>query len=160
MYDFCPYCGRQLENGEKCSFCQPREPRNYEAPRESENYEAPKNEYRQNTASQYQQEISEFEKQHKARSEKKIVISFSVIGLFVGAQAMMACIGGFFALTFAGVSLTFSIIANKKNKKLATPIALPKVALVISIIAIVLDIVVGTILFILQWGDFAINFIS
>ncbi len=167
MYDFCPYCGRQLEAGEKCSFCKPRAPRSYEAPKEEYRGEPTSSYHTQSNYSnygnhnaQYQEEMQQYVKQQQARTDKKNVITFSIIGMFIGAQAIMSCIGGFFALIFAGISLTFSIIANKKNKKLDTPIAVPKVALVISIIAIVADIIVGGIFFALQWGDVFTNFVS
>lgn len=177
MYDFCPYCGKQLENGESCTCSNQRPTRTYDEPLNdassayssqdtyNSNYNGAYNSNYGNPTSgnfntEYYNETVRFAAEHQARSNRKHVRTFSILGIFIGVQTMMSCAAGLFALIFGAASLCFSIAAMKKNKKLDKPIALPKIALTISIVSLVLATIVGILTFAIGWGDILSELIS
>lgn len=160
MYDFCPYCGKQLENGEKCNTCRPREYQTYDAPPENNSYNDTHDyNYRNNTNynqsynPEYEAERMRYDAEFKSKTDKKNVIVLSVVSLILGCEAIFSFWTGFFALISGIASLSFAINAKKKNKKLEKPIPVANIAFVISIIGIIVGIISFAAMIILLFGD-------
>ena len=163
MYDFCPYCGKQLANGETCPTCRPREYNTYSEPTQSEssstdysnsNYNQPHNSnYNQHYSEQYEDERRRYDAEYKIKNDKKNIIIMSAISLVMGGESIFSFWSGFFALITGIISLVLAITANKKNKKLEKPLVVSKIALVVSIIALIVG-VISTIAFaVFMFGD-------
>ena len=160
MYDFCPYCGKQLENGETCPTCRPREYNTYGAPQNSNqdsgaynrNYEYNTN-YNQGYNTDYEAERRRYDSEFSARTNKKNVIIMSVFSLSMSCEAIFCFWSGLVSAIFGVVALVLAISAQGKNKKLENPLIVGKVALVISIIGLVIGVISSIAFLILMFGD-------
>ena len=112
MYDFCPYCGKQLENGETCPTCRPREYNTYGAPQNSNqdsgaynrNYEYNTN-YNQGYNTDYEAERRRYDSEFSARTNKKNVIIMSVFSLSMSCEAIFCFWSGLVSAIFGVVAL-------------------------------------------------------
>ena len=156
MYDFCPYCGKQLENGESCPTCRPREYNTYSEPTQTE---APSDtgyrnaNYNNYYNEQYEAERARFDAEYKVKNDRKNVTVMSIISLIVAGESICTFWGGFFPLITGIISLVLACTAGKKNKKLDPPLTVTKVAFVLSIIALIVGIISCIAMFFLMFGD-------
>ena len=158
MYDFCPYCGKQLANGESCPTCRPREYSTYTAPQENNSYSDSdhNNHYNSNYRpynNHYEEELRRYDEKYKAKNDKKNVIVLSAISLVMCGESLFTFWAGSFSLITGIIGIILASIATKKNKKLDKPLTIAKVALIISIIALVVGIISTVVFFLLFFGD-------
>ena len=163
MYDFCPYCGKQLENGEKCPTCRPREYNTYSEPTYTERpqseassdagYNYGNANYNRHYNEQYEAERARYDAEFKVQNNKKNVIVMSVICLVMAIESRCTFWGGLFPLITGIISLVLGCTVRKKNKKLNPPLTVAKVAFVLSIIALIVGILSFVGMIILMFGD-------
>ena len=160
MYDFCPYCGKQLENGRACPTCRPREYNTYSEPQNStRDSEAYNDNYRYNTNynqqynTDYEVERRRYDAEYKAKNDKKNVIILSVISLSMSCEALFCFWSGMVSAMLGVVALVLALSARKKNKSLENPLVVGKVALVLSIIGLTVGVISSIVFIFLMFGD-------
>ena len=160
MYDFCPYCGKQLENGRSCPTCRPREYNTYSAPQDSnQNFEAHNRNYEYNTNyntqynMDYEAERKRYDSEFRTRTEKKNVIIMSVISLSMSCEALFCFWSGMVSAFLGIIALVLALTAQKKNKTLENPLVVGKVALVLSIIGLTVGVISSIVFIFLMFGD-------